>query len=353
MMKKLSIFISALVIILMTMGMALSCKTATQPTQPTQPTQSAKPKEPVLLRLSTAYPAGDEMCVHLDEVIAKFNERAGGEYEIKHFPSEQLAKVPEALDAVRTGAVEMTLAAPGIFAGLDPRLSTVPFLFNNVEANTAAAEGMLEIYDELYTAQFNQKVVSCFTTGALEVISRKPIKTLGDWDGLLVGALDPDTSKLTTILGGAPVVIPWTEGYAALEKGVIDANWQGSTFWIIAKLYDVASYGTFFYGLHSFQNMSVNLDAWNKMPKKIQDIMIEEMHASMQDRGQFYIKKAVTDREELTRLGLECYVIPAAERAKWKAVAQPAIDEQISSLGDFGKKMKEIADKANKENPSS
>jgi TRAP-type C4-dicarboxylate transport system substrate-binding protein len=55
-----------------------------------------------------AQPGGDDPTFVITSAMAeRFNERTGGEYEIKIFPAETLVKVPESLDAIRTGAVEM------------------------------------------------------------------------------------------------------------------------------------------------------------------------------------------------------------------------------------------------------
>jgi TRAP-type C4-dicarboxylate transport system substrate-binding protein len=336
-MRRSSVLLSVLVITLLVISLVISC--------------APKPKETVLLRLATAFPGGCEMSLHLEEYANRFNERADGEYQIKHYPAETLVKTLEALDAVRTGAVEMTFAAPALFAGLDPRLGVLPFMCSNSQANAAACQPLMERYDKIYQEKFNQKVVSCFQIGAMDLCSKNPVRTLEDWDGLLVGALDPDTANLTTAFGGAPVTIPWTEMYSSLEKGVIDAQFVGSEYMLIGKLTDILSHATFFYAIPSFQVVSINLDVWNAMPEHIQDILLEESQWQIKNRNEFYSKKLNDDIEALRALGMDCYILPKAERDRWIAAAQPIIDEKISAMGEFGVELKQITDEINRQYP--
>jgi len=180
------------------------------------------------------------------------------------------------MDAVRTGTVEMASIGLGIFAGLDPGLAEIPMLYNNVRANAAACKESADLYNEILEEKFNQKALAIYTTGAQEMISKKPVKTLADWKGLLVGATNPETAALTTALGGSPVVIPWTECYSNLEKGVVDAVMTSTQWTMISGLNDVASYVTRFYSTPTFNTYLINLDAFNKMPKDVQEILIEE-----------------------------------------------------------------------------
>ena len=139
-------------------------------------------KGPVILRLVVPTPAGDMLTVKDQELADNFNKRAGGEYEIRVYPGESIVKVPEYLDAVRVGAIEMADTAWGIYAGHDKKLGAMemPFLFNNINACIAAAEELLPLYDALLSEKFNQKALALFAVGGMELISTRPVKALSD-----------------------------------------------------------------------------------------------------------------------------------------------------------------------------
>jgi len=239
----------------------------------------------------------------------------------------------------------------GIFAGMDPRLAEIPMSYNTVYANAAACQPTTDLYNEVFENVLNQKGLACYTTGALEVESKKPVKTLADWKGLLIGASNPEVAALATSLGASPVVIMWTEAYANLEKGVVDACFNSTQWTIISKLHDVTSYLTIFYPSPTFFGYTINLDIWKDMPKDMQDILIEEAQKSAQDMNEAHFKADKEDADILTSLGMEVYHVPKAERDKWKAAVQPYVDEKFAAMGDFAERLNKIAEEANSANP--
>jgi len=340
MMKKL-ILLMPLIAVLLLSSLAISCGGE----------ERATPENPMILRLTIPTPAGDKLTVNAEELAQRFSERTNGAYQIKVYPGEQLVKVPETMDAVRTGTVEMASIGLGIFAGLDPGLAEIPMIYNNVRANAAACKESADLYNEILEKKLNQKALAIYTTGAQELISQKPVKTLADWKGLMVGATNPETAALTTALGGSPVVIPWTECYSNLEKGVVDAVMTSTQWTMISGLNDVASYVVRFYSTPTFNTYLINLDAFNKMPKDVQEILIEEAWKVSNDMAAIHVQAENEDKAILESLGMEVYDLPGAERAKWKEAVKSYVDEKLASLGDFGDKLKEIAEKANAANP--
>ena len=339
-MKKIALLLLTIAVMLPA-GLAVSCAGE----------EGATPEEPMILRLTIPTPAGDKLTVNAEELAKAFSDRTNGAYQIKVYPGEQLVKVPETMDAVRSGAVEMASIGLGIFAGLDPGLAEIPMLYDNVRANAAACKPSADLYNQRLKEKLNQVALGIYTTGAQELISKKPVKTLADWKGLLVGATNPETAALTTALGGSPVVIPWTECYSNLEKGVVDAVMTSTQWTMISGLNDVASYVVRFYSTPTFNTYLINLDAFNKMPKDVQEILIEEAWNVANDMAAVHIQADKEDKAILESLGMEVYDLPAAERAKWKDAVKSYVDDKLASLGDFGDKLREIAEKANLANP--
>jgi TRAP-type C4-dicarboxylate transport system substrate-binding protein len=337
-MQKLFKLFSISVITCLIAGLAISCGAAT-------------PEKKVILRLVTPTPVGDKLTVATEEFAQRFYERTDGWYEIKVYPGEQLAKIPEYLDAVRTGVVEMAHVGWGIFGGLDPRLAEIPMLYNNGQAIAAAQRPTVDLYGNIFEEKLNQKALSSAYTGALEISSKKPLKTMEDWKGLLVGAINPESAALAESLGASPVVVMWTDAYGALEKGTVDACFNGLQWMIVSQLSDVSSYVTRFYGLPPFYGLTINLDIWNDMPKGMQDILIEEAWKMSEEITERQLTDELEEKEILSGMGMEVYDLPKAERERWKAAVAPYVDKKLDDMGEFGDKIREIAEKANADNP--
>jgi TRAP-type C4-dicarboxylate transport system substrate-binding protein len=344
-MKRLYVLLSVSVMILLVISLVISCTTPSKAPAP--------PKEPVILRMVMEPPPEDPQIVEAEAMAERFYERTGGEYQIKIYTGGTLLKTTEYLDGVRTEAVEMTGIGWGIFAGADPRLGALetPFLFNNVQAMASIQEACSELFDPVFKKKFNQKVLTSYTTGGFELISTRPVKTLEDWQGLMVGAITPQMADLIQVLGGSPIVVMWVDLYTSLEKSVIDAVLVPTAGALAAGLSDVSSDATIFYACSGVMGYTINLDVWEAMPEHIQDILLEETQQTGKTLNEMGIRQHDENIAEFETLGMDVYILPKAERDRWVEKYQPSIDEQISGLGEFGQKIKQIADEVNAENP--
>lgn len=309
-------------------------------------------KKPVVLRLVVPTPTGDMLTVKDQELAENFNRRANGEYMIQVFPGESLVRVPEYLDAVRVGAIEMADTAWGIYSGHDKRLGAteMPFLFNNLNACIDAVDELLPLYDNLLQKKFNQKALSLFAIGGMELISTKPVKTFKDWKGLMAGAINPQISALTQILGGAPVVVTWTDLYTSLQKKIIDAGLCNTHQILTFSLTDVCSNVTIFYGASGWQGYSVNLNVWNKMPEHIREILLDETNKAAKKMHGEFLRLHDEDIEHLRNKGIKVHVISPEERKIWAGKLRRYIKNEISLMGDFGEKIMSIANEVNGRN---
>lgn len=340
-MKKLFMILLAAVVILISVGSLISCG-------------EEELEEPITLRLATPWPPGDPPTVKCEEFAASFNARTDGKVTIEVHPGESLVKTQESMDAVRTGAVEMAGFPIGVFTSLDPRFAAaeVPFMYNGVRADAAAQEYLQPMYNEFMPDKFNQKMLASFTCSGLEIGSTTPVKTLEDFEGMLIHSISPVCSQVIEALGAAPVSAPFVEGYTVLEKKTCDATIVASMFMVIFKLYEVADYLTTGYIIPASLCVTVNMDAYDSLPKDIQKLLDEEGLKLQRDANEFFIGETDKNPKALVAEGMEHYVLPAAERARWRDVVWPVSEKIISDMGDdWGKRFLEVADKVNKEFP--
>jgi TRAP-type C4-dicarboxylate transport system substrate-binding protein len=310
-------------------------------------------EEPVILRVSTFTPPMDVTSMEAEAMAERFNERAGGKYIMEVHHSEELVKQPESFDAVRTGVVEMCYWPIGLAGGVDIRFSSaeIPFLYNNVDAHSAAQEPLLPLYSEILEENFNQKALSSYNSGGFQVGGNKPVKTLEDWDGLLVQSVSPLCADVIDILGGSPVFIPFIEGYTSLEKGVVDASLLTTFTWEQWRVYEVAHYLTLTYILPASCMMSINLDVWNSLPKNIQDILLEESQQMGRAVDSALVKQEEEAPAHLAEYGMEIYNLDEAERDRWQELLRPYNEKLIADMGEFGQKLMQVVDKVNSEHP--
>jgi TRAP-type C4-dicarboxylate transport system substrate-binding protein len=337
-MKKLSILIGALLVIPLLCGMFVSCG-------------EAKPAKPVILKFASQ--ATGPYIEREQKLADNFNARCAPDYTIEYYPSEQMVSFMELLDACRTGAAEMVSLTPNAYSADEPKLGAIeiPFLLNNIHAHVYAVPKFKPLYADILEKQFNQKLLCLHNYTAVELISTKPIKTMEDWKGLLVHTISPVTSSLVESLGGAAVLRPFPEAYSLLEKKTVEAAVTAPAAMNVFALPDVAKYVTKTYMVAVLHGFSINLGAWNSLPGKIQDILQEEVNKISDEIDTWLITEWDADFAKLATAGCSIYTVPQSEMDRWKAACQPYIDQQMTILGDFGKKVMDIADEANKKYP--
>jgi TRAP-type C4-dicarboxylate transport system substrate-binding protein len=226
-------------------------------------------------------------------------------------------------------------------------------LLNNLDAHIYALPKLGPLYGEILEKQFNQKLLCCHNYTGMAVIATKPVKTLEDWDGLLVQAISPVMASMIEALGGAPVTgVPYTESYSMLEKGTVDVVITAPAAMVIFKLTDIAPYMTSAYMNPALHGFSINLGAWNKLPKDVQAIMLEEAQKQSDAIDEWMRGEWKKDFATIADAGVEIYYLPQAEIDRWKAACQPLINEQLAILGDFGVQVMAIADEANAKYPN-
>jgi len=359
-MKKIHWMAATLSVIMLASLLLVACaEPEPEPTPTPTPAPAPEPEpepaaEAVLIRVTTPVPPGDDLANWCQEGMDRFNARTNGAYDMRMFPGGQLASMPESLDAIRTGAVEGGVIPLAAFGGTAPEfgLAELPFLYNNGEANAYAEIGLKDVYSEILQERANQRSLGCIFVGTLNLLSvKKPMKTLEDLEGLIVGCDTPPSAELIKALGGSGIVVDFTEDYSNLQKGVFDAKTSAPQYIFIAKLYEVAKYYTVFHGLGSLYSININSDVYNKMPQDIKDVLDEEMSALAESISQKYVTSFYSLLDDIKEKGVEVYHLPKAERDRWKDLAYPGTLAMLEEFGDVGTKIKQLADEANAKYP--
>jgi len=307
-----------------------------------------------ILRMTTPVPPGDDLAERCQSAMNTFNARAGGAYRMQIFPGGQLASMSESLDAIRTGAVEGGVIPLAAFTGTAPEfgLAELPFLYSSAEANAYAMAAMAAIYNDILFEKADQKSLGCIYTGSLNLIStKKPLKTLEDLKGLIVGCDNPSSANLIAALGGSGIVVDFSEDYSNLQKGVINAKTSALQYMLIAKLYEVARYCTVFHGLGSLYSININAEIYDAMPHDIRDILDEEMGSLAQELSRYYVTLSYDLADVLEAKGVRYYHLPPAERERWRSLVFPETLATLEKYGDMGERIKNVADEANAKYP--
>lgn len=323
-MKKLVIFLSLILVLSFTICGATSCG-------------EEGPSEPVVLRLACDRPPGSFDTVLLEQWAANFNERAAGSnYSMQVYPAEALCTMDESLDMVRTGAVDMAFFDLQYASSRDVRFGAMglPFVLDDPEALSRFSQIINDsLFNDIMEEEFNQRLLAFTGQDFHTYCGNEPIKTLEDWDSLIIQTASTIETATVEALGGAPVAMPFMDVVPSLEKGVIDGGvgWNAAAIYLL-NCYDVVKYVTVAPVSGIFATVTINRDVFEDMPSDIQDIMIDEAHKWEAEIFAQFQDLMVTSYADCEAAGIEIYYLPAAELERWRQATASVIDDFYAQL---------------------
>jgi TRAP-type C4-dicarboxylate transport system substrate-binding protein len=181
----------------------------------------------------------------------------------------------EQLQPVSSGVFQLLLTHGAYHTGQTPYLLAVEALGGDLK--TWREAGVREKIDDHYQKR-GLKLVALGQTperSALQIILRQPIGPSGDLQGRKIRGTQT-FAGVFSFLGASPVVLPPSEIYTALEKGVVDgAGWPVLGV-LDYRWYEVAKYAvrpTF--GMLTYP-IFFNLDAWKRLSDQQRAILLQE-----------------------------------------------------------------------------
>jgi TRAP-type mannitol/chloroaromatic compound transport system substrate-binding protein len=209
----------------------------------------------------------------------RIKEATGGRLEIEPYPAGAIVPTNETLDACKNNVLQVIHVWPGYASGKNPAfaaLCDLIFAYEHPwELDTFMYHrGGLELLRELYKP-FGVYTVGVMVWGVESWPSKKPITKVEDFKGLKIREPQGMEAEFMAKAGASVVVLPGTEIFSALDKGVIEAtNWATASINNKTGFHQIAPYFTY-PGFHSMPvgDFTVNQKEWDKLPADIKQIV--------------------------------------------------------------------------------
>jgi TRAP-type mannitol/chloroaromatic compound transport system substrate-binding protein len=260
----------------------------------------AQPK--VQWRMSTAFTATFDIIHGAAQRFAKIvEEMSGGRFRIEVFPGGQIMAPFACFDAASQGTIEAFMGNGQYWRDKELALEwfcTIPFGMNpkGMAAWFYQGDG-LALSDEAH-APFNLVGRPAIAVAPqMAGWFRKKISTIGDYKGLKMRIGSGLGGKVYAKAGGTVVLIPGSEIYAALERGVVDASeWVGPHDDMKLGLHKTARY-YYYPGWHepgTVNEFGFNKKAYEALPVDLQRTL-DHAAAAVQVYGltDFHAKNAI------------------------------------------------------------
>ena len=211
------------------------------------------------------------------------------------------------------------------------------------------SSGVFEFLDKYYQKHNKLTIIALVSNGTrgYQIILRDPLSAAGDVQGRKIRATQSYFGVIKA-LGGTPVVIPITELYSSLEKGVVDGATMPAAGVISAKLDEVAKYRVRpFIGV-STEAVYVNLNSWCKYTAEEKKMLLDAGKATEQVMLKKGDETINNEDAELDKLGMRTVQLPKDKAEQVKLAWTKSLWELAEQCcADGAKELHEIALKAN------
>ncbi|MFC2008095.1 TRAP transporter substrate-binding protein DctP [Chloroflexota bacterium] len=299
---------------------------------------------PITFELVTGVPATEYQIKN--DVLAwaeEVTKQSGGRLTIKFIGGPEAVPPMEQLAPLSENVYQLLFSAPAYMADRVPAGIAVDVS----EASPAEYRnsGFTRIFDEMYQEKANAKVLSISRCSGYRIYLTKRIDK-ADLAGLRLRAT-PTYIPMVTRLGGVTTYMPISEMFPALQQGVIDGLVGPPPVSIISMgVHELIKYiVTPSFGKTTLATY-VNLDAWNSLPKDLQDILAKAPPDFADNYWVLAHNKLKEDMVFLKEQGVEEIVLSPAESKKlldaWYTETWALV---LKNDPNWGSRLKEAADK--------
>ena len=270
-------------------------------------------------------------------------EASGGRIQVQHFDAMSLGgRPPELMDQARDGVVDMAMTVVGYTPGRFPRTEVfeLPFMMTSPVATAAAFWEMVET-DWQNNEYSDVKVLGAWVHGPGQIHSRNGVNSLEDMEGLTVRGPTRIINNMLSGLGAEPVGLPLPGIPEALSKGVVEGTvipWEVTT---AIRLSELVDHHTEFSGEEALYTAAIvlvmNKNSYDRLPDDLKAILDAESGAKLSTfASQVMWDMDAPAREIAVNAGNTIVKLDEAETARWKAAAQPVIEQWVADMDAQG-----------------
>jgi len=295
------------------------------------------------LRFTTQLPAKNFATLNAVEFAQCVGDKS--DINIEVYDSAQLYRDKEVPQAVSSGAIDMGMTTTARFAGTIPAVEIlyVPFAMGSrseIIANLAPGAELRVLLDDALT-KTGARPIYWMDYGTAVFVSKadNPIRTPADVKGMKVRVFGKTLGDFVTALGGAPTLTSGSEQFLAYQRGTVDAGMTGIGSVKSRKLYEVMDVVTRSEHAKIEFLMLINDGVWGTLSGDEQATMTECGQISEANlRNSIAAIEADAAADTIAR-GKEVVEMTDADRAAWKAAAQPVVDAYLANSGELGQKV--------------
>ncbi|KON80037.1 TRAP transporter substrate-binding protein [Azoarcus sp. PA01] len=295
----------------------------------------------VTLRVHHFLPPSSNAQVKLIEPwCAKIGAESAGRLKCQIYPAMQMGGTPAQLfDQAKDGVADIVWAVPGYQAGrfLVSEVFELPFMGISGEKSSRAlwayaTKNATDEYRGVRPLMFH------VIAGMALHTTKKPIKTMADFDGMKLRAPTRLATRMVSALGGTPVPMPMPQVSESLAKGVIDGAMMPWEVVPAIKAQEIVKY-------HSETDptmpllstttfvLAMNPAKYDSLPAELKKVIDANSGADVSAwAGKVFDEVTLTGRQSGVDQKNTFYMVPADEVKKWQKASDGVAMEWVSEV---------------------
>jgi len=276
-------------------------------------------------------------------------ERTNGDITFTYYPAKALFKPKEQWDAMRTGALDMSVFPLSYASGKVPELDIclMPCVIPNFKVGCEWYK--LPIGKRIDEIVAEEGVIDLVWANMEGSFGAKPhqIKVPGDVSGLKMRAAGKMFEYMLKDAGAAITSMPSSEAYHALATGVLDGMNTSSASFVSYRLYEQLSYINVpeNYAIwYMSENLCISEKSWEKLSKQQKEIFLEvakEMHETWVPSEFGADTKNLI--EAYDKAGVEMYWMTKDDWEAWRVFAEGSSWKAFAESAPAGKELLDLA----------
>lgn len=291
-----------------------------------------------VLRISHQLPPAHHIAQLVESWAADIERLSEDSIDVEILGANAAFKPDQNHPAVARGQIEAAVSVNFQWGNTIPEMNvvTLPYFMTDIErVKKFPGSQAAELLENKLLEKGVRNVAWLFTTNAsIFTSASKPLVALEDFEGVKIRGLNKLVDEALLAVGAAPVAMPGSEVYQALQTGVIDAGLTDISAAYSRKYYEVQRYGTVTPFFTVYFHVYVN-PSWLEGLTEAQRSAVLEASRNAEAASYAVTEKTATAAiDQLREKGMELHVHTAEEAATWARAMQPPVMEAFKASSD-------------------
>ena len=283
----------------------------------------------------------------------RIEEKSEGRIQIKSYFSESLLKYDTTLTGTASGIADIAFVDPGLFTGMFNLNLVFTRMIMDIPTKEVATKAFREMIrtNPAFNKELEAKGLRWLSILAMPGFNihttNSAIRTPADMKGKKISVMGKDPAQWLESMHCAPVSLAPGDWYMSLSRGLVDGIFLHWAAIDAFKLAEVFKYHTLFGdegASPSFAGYVISLKTWNKLPKDLQDIVIEAYDwagdGNLEALTHEVSRAIATSKEK----GNTFIKLTPAEMQQWADTMEPINDQWIKETEALGLPAREAFD---------